>query len=96
MVSLFLSFLRFIYLFMRDRDIGRGRSSPLSGSLMRDLIQDPGITTWAEGRHAQPLSYLGIPLSQFLRIRNWSVVWLVGCGLESQALQTCVAGATVI
>ena len=34
----------------RGRDKGRGRSRLLAGSLMRDSIPDPGITTWAEGR----------------------------------------------
>lgn len=35
-------------------------------------------------------------LSQFLWIRNSRTVWLVGSGLRSQALQECVAGATVV
>lgn len=35
-------------------------------------------------------------LSQFLWIRNSRMVWPVSSGLGSQALQACVAGATVI
>ena len=34
----------------RGRDIGRGRSRLPAESLMGDLIPDPGITPWAEGR----------------------------------------------
>ena len=34
----------------RGRDTGRGRSRLLAGSLMRDLILDPRITTWAQSR----------------------------------------------
>ena len=53
---IFFFILRFIYLFMRDtdrergRDIERGRSRLLAGSLMRDSIPDLGIMTWAKGR----------------------------------------------
>lgn len=34
----------------RGRDLGRGRSRLLAGSLMLDSSQDPGIMTRAEGR----------------------------------------------
>ena len=43
-------FVRFIYLFMRDTDYGRGGSRLLAGSPMQDLIPDSGIMTLAEGR----------------------------------------------
>lgn len=68
-ISITSFFKRFIDLFIqerhrdreRGRDTGRERSRLLTGSLMWDLIPDPRITTWAEGR-CSSLSHTGVPL----------------------------------
>ena len=63
--TLFLFIFKdFIYLFMsdtqRDRDIGRGRSKLLSGSLMQDSIIEPGSHPELKA-DTQPLSHPGVP-----------------------------------
>ena len=54
----------FIYLFMRDtqigRDTGRGRSRLHAGSPKQDSVRVSRIRPWAEGG-AKPLSLLGSP-----------------------------------
>ena len=56
----FFFFKDFIYLFMRDRDIDRGRSRLLTGSPMWDLILGPG-TCPDQKADAQSLSHPGVP-----------------------------------
>ena len=53
-------FLR-IYLFMRGRDIGRGRSRLHGGSPVRDAIPDPRISPEPKA-DSQPLSHPGAPV----------------------------------
>ena len=63
-------FKDFIYLFMKDResgrDIDRGRSRLLTGSLMWDLIPEPGSRPEPKA-DAQPLSHPGAPNHSFPR-----------------------------
>ena len=60
----------FIYLLMRDRDIGRGRSRLPVGSLMRDLIPGPRVHDLSGRQDTQLLSDPGAPPTPFSNKNN--------------------------
>ena len=54
----------------RGRDMGRGRSRLLAGSLMWDSIPNPEITPELKA-DAQPLRHPGIPIISLLKNFQW-------------------------
>ena len=72
---LFFFFKVFIYLFMRDRDIGRGRSRLPTGSPMRDSDPETPGSCPETKADVQPLSHLGIPdFRSSIREKEYRVV----------------------
>ena len=89
------SFFKRFYLFIheshrkRGRDTGRGRSRLPARSPMWHLIQDSGITPWAEPKaDTQLLSHPGVPKLMVLLFKHFFCYFIQFCGYFIQQIFT--------